>query len=307
MTRSRSLATPFHPRTQTAALSSSITAASADDHTSAAAAQPPAFGAGWIAEDRRSEVFGAFAEDYDAFRPSYPPALFDTLLQRHGGSPRNGVDIGCGTGRGALALAARGLAVTGVDTDSGMLKQLRASAERHGTPVTTAQGSAEHTGLPACAADVACCLQAWHWFDAAAALAELRRVLRPGGVAVVAWNDRDLARPQVQRLEALIEKYNPQYERRVRQCDKWAPSVWSRPELMALDKEAVFPHVLQLGSDPEALVQLCMTFSYVRCAVPEGAALDAFQEECRALARDMLAEGSIDLPLHCKAFFLRRV
>lgn len=274
--------------------------------------QPPLFGADWVKGTQRGEVFGDFAADYDTFRPTYPPALFDALLQRHAAAAKveakRGADIGCGTGRGVLALASRGIRMSGVDTDSGMLAQLRASAAAAGTSglIDTLKGSAEATGLPDASVDVVCCLQAWHWFDAPKAHDELRRVLRPGGVAVVAWNDRDLANPFVQRLEELIERYNPSYERHVRQCDKWAPSIAACPEVMVPDGTEAFPHVLELGTDAEALVRLCMTFSYVRCAIPEGATLESFKDECRALAQDMLKAGPLAIPLICKVFFLRR-
>jgi len=48
------------------------------------------------------------------------------LVERLG--PRSVLDAGCGTGRVAIELARRGLDVTGVDLDPGMLDQARAKA-----------------------------------------------------------------------------------------------------------------------------------------------------------------------------------
>lgn len=52
--------------------------------------------------------------------------LVDALLREHGG--RRVLDAGCGTGRVAIELAARGYAVAGVDLDPGMLVTARAKA-----------------------------------------------------------------------------------------------------------------------------------------------------------------------------------
>ena len=52
--------------------------------------------------------------------------LVDALLREHGG--RRVLDAGCGTGRVAVELAARGYAVAGVDLDPGMLATARAKA-----------------------------------------------------------------------------------------------------------------------------------------------------------------------------------
>lgn len=52
--------------------------------------------------------------------------LVDGLLQEHGG--RRVLDAGCGTGRVAIELAARGYDVVGVDLDAGMLDAARAKA-----------------------------------------------------------------------------------------------------------------------------------------------------------------------------------
>jgi SAM-dependent methyltransferase len=52
--------------------------------------------------------------------------LVDALLQEHGG--RRVLDAGCGTGRVAIELAARGYDVVGADLDGGMLDAARAKA-----------------------------------------------------------------------------------------------------------------------------------------------------------------------------------
>jgi SAM-dependent methyltransferase len=46
--------------------------------------------------------------------------------------------------------------------------------------------------------------QAAHWFDPAPAAAEMRRVLRPGGVVGLVWNTRDTRVPWVGALDDLL-------------------------------------------------------------------------------------------------------
>jgi len=61
------------------------------------------------------------------------------------------------------------------------------------------------TGLGFAAVTVA---QAFHWFDATAALAELLRVLRPGGVLAVVYNVRDESVAWVRELTDLVEHHS---------------------------------------------------------------------------------------------------
>jgi SAM-dependent methyltransferase len=81
-----------------------------------------------------------------------------------------------------------------------MLERLRA---RH-PDVPAHVGGAEDLPLPDAGVDAVVAGQAAHWFDPEPAAAELRRVLRPGGVVGLVWNVRDETVPWVAALgEAL--------------------------------------------------------------------------------------------------------
>jgi SAM-dependent methyltransferase len=68
-----------------------------------------------------------------------------------------------------------------------MLAELRARFPG----VDAREGSAEAIPLPDSSVDAVLVGQAWHWFDADRAFAEIARVLRPGGVLAVIWNGDD--------------------------------------------------------------------------------------------------------------------
>lgn len=136
----------------------------------------------------RSLSFGSQAAAYERGRPSYPPEAVDWLL-----APtdiwvaRDVLDLGAGTGKLTTRLVERGLTVIAVDPIAEMLEMLRTALPD--TPALL--GSAEQIPLPDNAVDAVLVAQAWHWFDQERAVAEIARVLRPGGRLGVLWNTRD--------------------------------------------------------------------------------------------------------------------
>lgn len=79
---------------------------------------------------------GAYAADLE---------LFERLAGRSGGAI---ADLGAGTGRVALHLAAKGHRVTAVDTDAALLAALAERAAARGIEVATAVGDARSLDLP---------------------------------------------------------------------------------------------------------------------------------------------------------------
>ncbi len=91
------------------------------------------------------------------------------------------VDIGCGPGVAARAAARRGATVTGVDPAGVMLEVARVVTWRRPRPAWV-QGTAEALPIPDGSATVAWSLVAvHHWVELDRGLAEVRRVLAPGG------------------------------------------------------------------------------------------------------------------------------
>jgi SAM-dependent methyltransferase len=131
------------------------------------------------------DVWTGFAGNYDRVRPTPPPALLDVLTQL-AGNPRPAlvVDLGSGTGLSTAVWAGRADLVVGVEPNADMRAQaLRAVA---GSPDTAhiefRDGSGDRTGLPDGCADIVTAAQSFHWMEPSSTLAEIDRILRPGGV-----------------------------------------------------------------------------------------------------------------------------
>lgn len=140
----------------------------------------------------RARAFDAWADEYERYRPGYPAALYDLIADRLGlPADADVVDLGAGTGKVARAAAARGWHVTAVDPGAPMLAVLRERAAADEVAIDVVQASAEETGLPSGAFHAALAGEAYHWFDALAALAEMARIVRPGGGIAFFWNDVD--------------------------------------------------------------------------------------------------------------------
>ncbi|HEX2034836.1 MAG TPA: class I SAM-dependent methyltransferase [Chloroflexota bacterium] len=122
-----------------------------------------------------------FAEQYDASRPRTPEVLAELLCQyARVARPRLVVDLGCGTGLSTAVWVERAAAVVGVEQEPAMLALAR---RRLDAPhVRLQQGSAQDTGVASGAAEVVTCVQAFHWMEPHTTLAEVARILRPGGV-----------------------------------------------------------------------------------------------------------------------------
>jgi SAM-dependent methyltransferase len=158
--------------------------------------------------------FGKAAQDYGRHRAGFPKRFFDQLFGAALVRPSDEVlDLGTGTGALARGFAQRGCTVTGLDPSAPLLEEARRLDQAAGVSVRYVQATAENTQLPAAAFDLVSAGQCWHWFDRSSAAREVRRVLRPGGVLVIAHFDWVPLRGNVvAATEQLIEAHNPDWK-----------------------------------------------------------------------------------------------
>lgn len=142
----------------------------------------------------RAGSFGAAADVYERSRPSYPVEAVRWALPE--GAQRV-LDLGAGTGKLTEVLLDLGLDVVAVEPSEQMRERIGGRAE-------ALDGTAEAIPLPDGSVDAVLVGQAFHWFDAEQALAEMARVVRPGGTAGLLWNVMDDSVEWVQQVTALF-------------------------------------------------------------------------------------------------------
>lgn len=126
--------------------------------------------------------FAGVADSYERGRPDYPPAVVGALMAELALAPGDPVvDLAAGTGKLTRALLAGGLDVVGIEPLAEMRDVL---AERVGEG-RAIEGLAEAIPLPDGSQQAATVADGFHWFDAPAALADIARVLAPGGALVL--------------------------------------------------------------------------------------------------------------------------
>ena len=124
-----------------------------------------------------TERFTDRARVYAATRPAQPPTAVAFVLEGLGdASAVHVADLGSGTGLSARAFAAAGATVSAIEPNAAM----RAVADPHPL-VTSIAASAERTTLADSSVDVVAACTAWHWFDHALVVPEIRRILKPRG------------------------------------------------------------------------------------------------------------------------------
>ncbi|MGY1820653.1 class I SAM-dependent methyltransferase [Geodermatophilus sp. SYSU D00079] len=239
-------------------------------------------------ERRRS--FGSVAAGYAQLRPSYPADAVTFLV---GERPRRVLDLGAGTGLLTGVLLALGHEVVAVDPAEGMLAELRT---RHPGVVAVA-GGAEAVPLPDAAVDAVVAGQAAHWFQPATAAAEMRRLLRPGGVVGLVWNTRDEQVPWVGALGRVLVAESRDHEADQRVVDDFARELGARVDRF---RSAVVQRIT-----PEQVVAGIATRSYV--ATMDQARREAFLAEVRevlATHPDTRGRELVELPYRTDAYRL---
>ncbi|KAL8828146.1 MAG: hypothetical protein Q9170_006729 [Blastenia crenularia] len=129
---------------------------------------------------------------YAAFRPSYPTALYETVLNYHDGPKSLCVDLGTGHGLVARSLAPYFTKVIGSDPSAGMIKQATSLTPKKDFPNVNYQEAAAESlpFLQDSSVDLVVAAQAAHWFDYPRLFPEMKRVVRhEGTLAFWAYKD----------------------------------------------------------------------------------------------------------------------
>lgn len=124
--------------------------------------------------------FSGHADVYAQYRPGYPDALFDHIAA-HAPGHELAWDCGTGNGQAAVGLARHFRRVVATDASAGQIARARTHPR-----VAYLVAPAEQAPLDDASVDAVTVAQALHWFDFDRFYAEVRRVLKPGGL-LAAW------------------------------------------------------------------------------------------------------------------------
>jgi SAM-dependent methyltransferase len=254
-------------------------------------------------EAKPTEVFGPLAHEYAAFRPSYPVTLFDALVARLADPAGPALDLGAGTGKATESLLARGTRVVPLEPNPSMLA---VAAERLAKmPGWSGAIAARAECLPVASASISCvtAAQSFHWFESGPALAEIARVLRPGGLLTILWN---VVVPDAftDEVFALVQRVNPAYGRPVTRLMLSTPPALAVHAAFDVEPPAEFAHERAMSED--AYVGYAFSWSYCGGALAAHQRTD-FERQLRAVIRKHRPGGSWTERLIAVAHFATRL
>ncbi|CAD6536228.1 class I SAM-dependent methyltransferase [Paraburkholderia sabiae] len=232
-----------------------------------------------------SEGYTKGADTYAKGRPDYPPELAAWLKDELALGPgKIAVDLGAGTGKFTPRLVETGAQVIAVEPVAQMREKLAAALPQ----VDVREGTAQRLPLDDAAVDAVLCAQSFHWFASRESLAEIRRVLKPGGHLGLVWNVRDARVPWVAQLDAIVnarEGDAPRYH-----TGEWR-NAFPADGFSALE-ERHMPHG-HTGSAEDVIVTRVHSTSFILALPPEQWA--EIERDVRALIASEPSLASCDV------------
>lgn len=136
------------------------------------------------------DLYAGTAEYYARYRVPYPQAMLEELLDRLEQTPDRGLDLACGTGQVALALAPYVRELLAIDQEPEMIEVARAAADRAGVDNVRWQvGRGEELIAPVDAFDLITIGNAFHRLDRSLIAERARDWLAPGGALALLQSD----------------------------------------------------------------------------------------------------------------------
>jgi SAM-dependent methyltransferase len=246
-----------------------------------------------------AQGFPGAAASYEAGRPTYPPKAVARLAHElHLGVGRTVLDLAAGTGKLTALLVGTGSGVVAVEP----VAEMRAVLEAALPGVRALPGTAEAIPLASGSVDAVTAGQAFHWFRGGEALAEIHRVVGPGGGLGLLWNVRDTSVPWVARLSELMEPHRgaaPSYR-----SGAWREA-FERTALFGKLHQASFEHAHRLS--PDGVVARVASVSFV-AALPEAEREALLADVRELLTTDPTTGGreELELPYRTDAYWAKR-
>ncbi|AGH49225.1 methyltransferase [Sphingomonas sp. MM-1] len=248
--------------------------------------------------DAAARGYSARAETYRSGRPDYPAEVAGWLRDVIGLAPgRVVVDLGAGTGKFLPWLRGTGARTIAVEPVAAMRDKLAAD----NPDIECLAGTAEAIPLPPASADAVICAQSFHWFANAAALAEIRRVLAPGGMLGLIWNVRDESVDWVARLSAITDAHQGD-------APRYKSGAWRNlfpAEGFAAVGEAHFRHA-HIGPADQVVLDRTLSTSFIAALPPAGQEAVAARVRALIASTPALAGEETAFPYETAAFAFRK-
>ena len=248
------------------------------------------------------EGFGSAAEVYERARPGYPATACDYLVDALG-VPSDGtlLDLAAGTGKLTRELVARGVRCVAVEPVSRMRRIMTEQLPE----VWSFNGTAENIPLDSGSIDAVTVAQAFHWFDQDAAIAEIARVLKPGGRLAVVFNVRDTRVDWVRRVTEIIDPHEGDVRIPRYRDQDWKPAFERARATFTAVEALEFPHAQPMT--PEGLKERVASVSFI-AVLPEETRAQVMQqiEELTASHPDLARRASFEHPYVTEVYVYAR-
>jgi SAM-dependent methyltransferase len=249
-----------------------------------------------VIHEAAARGFARAADAYEHGRPGYPPAAVEHLCEALGIGPGRAVlDLAAGTGKLTRLLVPSGAELVAVEP----VDEMREALARALPEATALAGTAEDLPLAGGSVDAVVVGSAFHWFHGDEALAEIHRVLRPGGRLGLLWNVREESVAWVAELTAIMEPHRgsaPRYR-----SGAWKEA-FRRTAVFSSLHCAEFRHVHRL--EPEAVAARVASVSFV-AALPERDRAAVLADARALLERDPATRGRevVELPYRTDVYW----
>jgi ubiquinone/menaquinone biosynthesis C-methylase UbiE len=210
--------------------------------------------------------FGSGADEYDRYRPGWPAEAVDGALARCGLGPDAVLmDLAAGTGKLTRLLVTRAERVIAVEP----LEDMRRLLEQAAPDADAVTGTADEIPVEDGSVDAVFTAEAFHWFATREAVAEMGRVIRPGGGLVLMWNVHAFEdAPWTAAVGPVIAEFVP---RAALANDRNSPERWGEvfegSEFGPLSKFEV-PN--EQRTDVDGFIGHVMTWSHTRAMPQDG-------------------------------------
>lgn len=195
----------------------------------------------------RAIDWGKTSADYSQHRPGPPVSFYNRLKALGIGLPEQSIlDLGTGTGVLARRFAQQGATVCGIDISPGQIDTARQLAVRELLKIDFRVSPAEKTPFDEETFDVITANQCWFYFKEDEAIAEVKRLLKPGGVLMTShfsWLPR--LDKIAKKTEELVLKYNPEWstgdwDGEIPAMPKWAEAKFKLRAMFFYDEPIPF-------------------------------------------------------------------